>query len=55
MTYILLNTVNMRRCKAGYALWTVVPGYPSQDAAADAAPGLKDRLELPGDPWIVRE
>lgn len=33
----------------------VVPGYPSQDAAADAAPGLKDRLELPGDPWIARE
>lgn len=33
----------------------VVPGYPTRDAAADAAPGLKDRLELPGDPWIARE
>lgn len=33
----------------------VVPGYESQEAAADAAPGLKDRLELSGDPWIARE
>lgn len=33
----------------------VVPGYDSQEAAADAAPGLKDRLELSGDPWIARQ
>lgn len=33
----------------------VVPGYQTQDAATDAAPGLKDRLELPGDPWIARQ
>lgn len=33
----------------------VVPGYQTRDAATDAAPGLKDRLELPGDPWIARQ
>lgn len=33
----------------------VVPGYESLDAARSAAPDLKNRLELSGDPWIARQ
>lgn len=33
----------------------VVPGFQSQDQARGAVPGLKDGLELSGDPWIARQ
>lgn len=33
----------------------VVPGFESFEAAADAAPALKNRLALSDDPWITRE
>lgn len=33
----------------------VVPGFPSRDAAQNAAPGLKNDLDLADDPWITRQ
>lgn len=33
----------------------VVPGFQSRDEARNAVPGLKDGLELSGDPWIARQ
>jgi hypothetical protein len=33
----------------------VVPGFETHDQARAAAPDLKSRLELPGDPWIAEQ
>jgi len=35
-------------------LRVVVPGFESRGEAEAAAPGFKQRLDLPGDPWIAR-
>ena len=36
-------------------LRVVVPGFKSRAEAEAAAPGIKDRLDLSGDPWIARQ
>ncbi|HSH40759.1 MAG TPA: SPOR domain-containing protein [Arenicellales bacterium] len=40
----------------GRTLYRVaVPGFETRDQARTAAPDLKSRLELPGDPWIAKQ